>query len=212
MIGRGDTPAVPGHLKPSPCPHCRRSVLITMLPDQGVISLHPNPLSGTPDPSLDVRDAGVCVTQGGVPAREGGTVLVWRVHAGLCPELRKRDQEARDRGLDPRKRYQTPQTGECGRCRRPVLWIYTKAGKRVPLDPDPHVGIVLDKAEARGLKGAPELVRGYEMTGEVLAIREDGPGQLLLMDSTRERTTVYITHFATCPEADAYRANGRKPR
>ena len=194
------------------CVFCGRSVAMGFVGDLGLLTVHQRPLVGTLDDSpegLVLHKPGACITEDGRAAREDprGTMLVWRLHRGLCPELKRRRLEAIQQGRNPDKRYQTPDAGTCRRCSAPILWIHTSGGSRVPLDPAPIEGVVLDLAEARELRGGPELVRGYDLAGDVLAIRRDGLGQLSLLDQGRERATVHVTHFATCPQAAAERAN-----
>ena len=81
----------------------------------------------------------------------------------------------------------------CRSCGRPILWLVTPAGKRCPVDPEPHEGRVVE-GQARG-----DRVRGFNLAGESLCI---DPAPSLLEE---ERATVYVSHFATCPTAAQHR-------
>lgn len=96
-----------------------------------------------------------------------------------------------------------PDPGKCRGCGGAILWIRSVQGKAVPLDPEPYRGFVLSKKEARELRGTSDLRRGYNRYGEVVAIRVGG--QQLLLDSERERETIWETHFASCPRRRAFR-------
>lgn len=80
----------------------------------------------------------------------------------------------------------------------------TAAGDRaVPLNPTAFTGLPLTKSEAAALRGSPELVRGYNREGLVVAIRVGG--QQGLWSSAKDLETVWVTHFATCPRRAAFR-------
>lgn len=131
----------------------------------------------------------------------GGPLKVFRLHATVCPVERER-AAARARGetLPPRD------SGACRSCAAPVYWVATvasKGEKRVPLDPEPHRGIVLTTAEAREFKGSKAAVRGYTAEGENLVVRKGG--QMGLLEGDRRVATVYVTHWATCPQRAEWR-------
>lgn len=73
---------------------------------------------------------------------------------------------------------------QCRSCDAPVIWVVTTNGKRMPVDADPVVA-------ARGFR------LDDEVEGEVpLATFTQTPAQ-------DER--LYLSHFATCPNADQHR-------
>ena len=76
---------------------------------------------------------------------------------------------------------------ECRSCRAPIEWKKTLSGKSIPLDlePVPDGNIVLTDGDV----------------AETL-----GPLELELLDPDRAR---YVSHFATCPDADQWRGGGR---
>lgn len=88
--------------------------------------------------------------------------------------------------------------GKCSSCRAPVLWVVTKAGKRMPLDPEPdaEAGNVLvcngvDAELYDTIRGRAVVLR------DAAAIAERGVG-----------TPLYVSHFATCPNARQHRHRG----
>ena len=71
----------------------------------------------------------------------------------------------------------------CRSCGAPIIWGKTTAGKPIPLD----------EPEAR-------LVR--------VRIDGDGATRLQLGSDTVVTTQTYVSHFATCPNADEHRRRG----
>ncbi len=78
-----------------------------------------------------------------------------------------------------------PVTQRCGSCRAAIRWVTTTNGRSMPIDPDPVDG--------------GNLVLTYPSPGSALAIVVD-PEQTMLDDPPR-----YVSHFATCPNADQHR-------
>lgn len=74
--------------------------------------------------------------------------------------------------------------GTCGSCRQPVIWAFTEAGNRMPVDPIP--------AE----RGTIAL-SGHMPRATVMSKRGREPGQKL-----------YVVHFDECPAADKHRGKG----
>lgn len=72
----------------------------------------------------------------------------------------------------------------CRSCGAPVLWARTRAGKAMPLDAAPTAD---GNVALLGTNGC-----------EVLA------GQSLAA-ARAEHRELYLTHYATCPQADAWR-------
>jgi hypothetical protein len=77
-----------------------------------------------------------------------------------------------------------PKAGDLGRstcrapeCKREILWARTRAGKLIPLDPEPERRIVL--VTKAGPTDSPELVA--------------------------ESLPTYMPHHATCPGAERFR-------
>ena len=76
----------------------------------------------------------------------------------------------------------------CRGCGRPVLWVETSTGKRMPLDPETSAtgNVVLEQASSsEGPLGA--------FRAHVLRRGEVWPGDR------------YVAHFATCPKAEQFR-------
>lgn len=71
----------------------------------------------------------------------------------------------------------------CRSCGAPVRWERTAAGKPIPLDPEP----------------VPTGNLAFRDDGRVVTCLEDGGWP---QDAPR-----YVTHFATCPNADQHRRN-----
>lgn len=65
----------------------------------------------------------------------------------------------------------------CGSCQAPIVWVITARGRPLPLDADPHP------------KGNVWLDKGHVTIGG-----NPPPG-----------TTLWKSHFATCPEAGQWR-------
>lgn len=127
------------------------------------------------------------------------TASEWRGRALLAHGLSCPAQ--RDRQLPP-----PGDPGACRGCGQAVLWIQTPLGKKAPLDPEPHRGVRLSKAEARAAVHTRGYVVGLTRHGEQVAIREGG--QMTLGAELAENATVYVNHFATCPR----RADFTQPR
>lgn len=77
----------------------------------------------------------------------------------------------------------------CTKCKKPVRWVYTESGRRMPLDPIPT---------ADG-----NIVYWGEGTDRVRVLKKADEDDLFLSGLQR-----YKSHFATCPAADKL----RKPR
>ena len=77
----------------------------------------------------------------------------------------------------------------CNSCGAPIRWAETTNGRRMPVnaEPDPDGNVVLL----------------YPSPGAALAMIVD-PGQTTLDDAPR-----YLSHFATCPNADQHRKDRR---
>lgn len=82
--------------------------------------------------------------------------------------------------------------GRCRSCRAPILWSKTEGGKRMPLDPEPVDG-------GNVALGVPNR---YDAEGNVIATVL-GPLEIEAADEP-----LYVTHFATCPDADRWRRGG----
>lgn len=76
--------------------------------------------------------------------------------------------------------------GQCRSCGARILWIRTKAGKNMPVDP-------IFVNYTHGGKERIVTPEGDVVAGEIcgLGVKPDGHG--------------YISHFATCPAAGKYR-------
>lgn len=196
------------------CPRCRATVLLFRAPSPAW-RRHILQFAGSPSPAW-VVDVPLEKARGGpgvpgpmlglLPQREqllsvvravdGGMELppptpgAVRVdahlpHALACPM--ERDVVARPWG-DP---------STCRGCKRSIVWVALPSGKKAPLDPEPHTGVVLEGAAAREARGTPGYVIGLDVNGEQRSIRQGG--QMLLGEAAAERATVWVNHFATCP-------------
>lgn len=76
----------------------------------------------------------------------------------------------------------------CRSCRAPILWTVVNGDRRMPVEVDPaddgNVRVDLDRHTASGAHPATVL-------GPLEREIEDGP--------------LYLSHFATCPDADEWR-------
>lgn len=75
--------------------------------------------------------------------------------------------------------------GTCAYCGRRIMWIRTKAGKNMPVDPE----MISYRRPEAGKKATDKIVT---QTGEVVCADR-------VMSSQAEGTG-YISHFATCPK------------
>lgn len=73
--------------------------------------------------------------------------------------------------------------GTCRSCQAPMIWARTQAGRNIPLDPTPSP------------KG------NVELTADNFAVVLGGRAA----DERRVDTDLYISHFATCPNASRHR-------
>lgn len=76
-------------------------------------------------------------------------------------------------------------TSKCAGCGAEIIWTYTEQGKRMPLDAAP-------------MPETPIAPGAYRIAGEVCHAAEpmfDPPG-----------TVYYLNHWATCPQAEQFRA------
>ncbi len=74
----------------------------------------------------------------------------------------------------------------CSKCDKPVTWVYTESGRRMPLDPRPT---------ADG-----NIVYWGEGTDRVRVLKKADEGDLFLSGLQR-----YKSHFATCNYAEQLR-------
>lgn len=86
----------------------------------------------------------------------------------------------------------------CRTCDAPIVWTITSNGKRMPIDAEPVVaprGFRIDEElldEAQQGFNDDELRPGKELVATFTAT--PAPGEKL-----------YLSHFATCPDADEHR-------
>lgn len=76
--------------------------------------------------------------------------------------------------------------GICRYCGEQVLWIRTRAGKNMPVDPK-----LIDYRRVEAGKKAPEKI--VTQTGEVVSAER--------ADNIHAEGVGYISHFAICPGA-----------
>ena len=81
----------------------------------------------------------------------------------------------------------------CRSCDAPILFAFSRTGRRMPVDvePSPLGNIALDM---RGTVAAADV-----LTGDSLTRARDQDRKL------------YLSHFVSCPDADAHRKNGVHP-
>lgn len=77
-------------------------------------------------------------------------------------------------------------TPVCSKCKKRITWVYTEAGKRMPLDPLP-----VDDGNIVFAGDGPDRVR---------VLKDSDQGDLFLQGLQR-----FKSHFATCPFADQFR-------
>lgn len=75
--------------------------------------------------------------------------------------------------------------GTCSYCGRRIMWIWTKAGKNMPVDPE----MISYRRPEAGKKATDKIVT---QTGEVVCADR--------VESSQAEGTGYISHFATCPK------------
>lgn len=81
------------------------------------------------------------------------------------------------------------QIGRCRGCGRPVMWVVTEKGRRMPLDPRPSEqgNVVIDPEE----DNVARVFRDFD-AAEYWRVQHDARGP-------------YTCHFDTCPKADEFR-------
>lgn len=80
----------------------------------------------------------------------------------------------------------------CRSCGQRIVWVWTEAGKRMPVDPDP-----VQDGNVRSLRGDGQL---FESALVEVVPRDSG--DTLFGAVTEPR---YVSHFATCPQAADHR-------
>lgn len=75
--------------------------------------------------------------------------------------------------------------GMCSYCRKRIIWIRTKNGKNMPVDPT----LIDYKKPESGKKGKEKIVTSQ---GEVISAD--------IVDCDKADGIGYISHFATCPK------------
>lgn len=79
----------------------------------------------------------------------------------------------------------------CSKCGKPVTWVYTEAGKKMPLDPLPvEDGTIVYAGDG------PDRVR---------VLKKADQDDLFLARLQR-----YKSHFATCPKAGSFKKPPRR--
>ena len=74
--------------------------------------------------------------------------------------------------------------GTCANCGGRILWVRTKAGKNMPVDPE----LISYRRPVPGEKATDKIVTPV---GEVVSV--------IQADSREAEGVGYISHFATCP-------------
>lgn len=80
----------------------------------------------------------------------------------------------------------------CNSCQAPILWVRTQSGREMPVDREPSSS--LGNIELGPAVDGPPTIAGILSRDEASAYRErsDAP-------------PLYVSHFATCPNAKQYR-------
>lgn len=81
----------------------------------------------------------------------------------------------------------TIQTLRCGSCGAPIIWTTTEGGDRMPCDAHPVAG-----GNVRILPGGKAKVT---------------PGGMIDMFDPTDDGVRHVSHFATCPDANEWRAS-----
>lgn len=92
---------------------------------------------------------------------------------------------------------QSPQP--CESCGAPMLWVITHKGNRMPLDPEPVAGFETDR---QGYLFDPETRH------RLWVFADDAMVRLARTGDQAER--LFLSHFATCPDADDWRGHPRR--
>ena len=71
---------------------------------------------------------------------------------------------------------------KCRGCKKPIIWATTEAGKAIPLDP-PEKRFILQQ------------------------VVPDDPQKPAYWEARLRET--YVSHFVSCPQADAFRGKGK---
>ncbi|QOV99541.1 hypothetical protein [Rhodococcus pyridinivorans] len=79
--------------------------------------------------------------------------------------------------------------GRCRSCRAAIVWVKTRRGKNLPLDPEPT-------------QDGNVLVHFPLRSGPVADVLKDD-GHLAAMRA--QRVPLYTSHFKTCPDAGKWR-------
>lgn len=82
--------------------------------------------------------------------------------------------------------------GKCGSCNEQILWLWTERGEWAPVNPEPVQAVV----ELSFTKKPGDIV-GFLASGSSARGHPPSDG-----DVTRP---IYISHFATCPNAKQHR-------
>ena len=92
----------------------------------------------------------------------------------------------------------------CSSCHRPVRWVLTEAGKRMPIDPEPSdsgnvvfTGRVVTDEVTRAKIDVVRVLKKAEI--ELFPSGEDVDVEV---DASARR---YLSHFATCANSDRHR-------
>lgn len=164
------------------CPACSCDVLLVHVPPPAGSSRRSPILALSPLPLRSGEQRGATALElERFEADDGRTYLEHRCR-------RARPQAPTDR------EGRVLEVTRCRACGGAVRWIVTPAGKRAPCDAEGIEGTLVDEKPA-----PPDRVRGFTAAGESVVVSTVPtllPGEL---------ATVYVSHFATCPEADRFR-------
>ena len=85
------------------------------------------------------------------------------------------------------------ETPKCKKCKQPIVWC-----------------TLISKANPDGKPHPLDAVPSFEGTIER---KRDGVGYLgwVVPEHDRNGRRLYVSHFATCPDAGSFRKRGRKP-
>jgi hypothetical protein len=89
-------------------------------------------------------------------------------------------------------------TSPCRGCGKPILWVETEKGARMPLDPEP-------------IESGKLIVRMGPALGQAIAHTETAEETTARLKATEPAARVaFMPHHATCPKAGDFSANKKK--